>query len=109
MLRATQTIPVVFVLVADPVGSGYVASLPRPGGNATGFPPIVGTLGGRWAELLKEIAPRTTRVRLLYNPQSAPFIDSYASPFKAAAASHGMEAVDAPVDDVPGLESVFTR
>ena len=57
MLQQTRTIPIVFVLVADPVGSGYVASLPRPGGNATGFTPIVGSLGGKWVELLKEIAP----------------------------------------------------
>src|SRR5215813_2259159 len=56
--EAQSTIPVVFVLVADPVGSGYVASLPRPGGNATGFTPIVGSLGGKWVELLKEMAPQ---------------------------------------------------
>ncbi|AMN43109.1 ABC transporter substrate-binding protein [Rhodoplanes sp. Z2-YC6860] len=109
MLQATRTIPVVFVLVADPVGSGYVASLPRPGGNATGFTPIVDTLGGRWAELLKEIAPSTTRVRLLYNPSSASFIDSYAVPYRNAAASHGMESIAAPVDDLAGLEAVFAR
>jgi putative ABC transport system substrate-binding protein len=56
MLQQTRTIPIIFVLVADPVGSGFVASLPRPGGNATGFTPIVGSLGGKWVELLKEIA-----------------------------------------------------
>ena len=53
-----SAIPIVFVLVADPVGSGFVASLARPGGNATGFTPIVSSLGGKWVELLKEIAPR---------------------------------------------------
>jgi len=68
MLEQTRTIPVVFVLVADPVGSGYVASLPRPGGNATGFTPIVSSLGGKWVELLKEIAPPVARVTLLFNP-----------------------------------------
>src|SRR5262249_34830892 len=61
MLQNTHTIPIVFVLVADPVGSRYVASLNQPGGNATGFTPIVGSLGGKWAELLKEIAPRLGR------------------------------------------------
>ena len=57
MLQHTRTIPIIFLLVADPVGSRFVASLPLPGGNATGFTPIVGSLGGKWVELLKEIAP----------------------------------------------------
>lgn len=67
MLQQTHTIPIVFVLVADPVGSGYVASLPRLGGNVTGFAPIVGALGGKWVQLLKEIAPRLTG-RLVVQP-----------------------------------------
>jgi ABC-type uncharacterized transport system substrate-binding protein len=108
MLQQTRTIPIVFVLVADPVGSGFVASLPRPGGNATGFTPIVGSLGGKWVELLKEIAPRVARVTLLFNPPTATFIEGYLNPFKAAAASLGTEAVVAPVDDMPGLESLIT-
>src|SRR6476659_8324347 len=62
VLQQTRTIPIVFVLVADPVGSGYVASVPRPGGNMTGFTPIAGSLGGKWVQLLKEIAPRVVRV-----------------------------------------------
>ena len=108
MLEQTHTIPVVFVLVADPVGSGYVASLPRPGGNATGFTPIVSSLGGKWVELLKEIAPRLARVTLLFNPPTATFIQAYLSPFKAAAASVGVEAIVAPVNGVPELESQVT-
>jgi putative tryptophan/tyrosine transport system substrate-binding protein len=75
MLQQTRTIPIIFVLVADPVGSGFVASLPRPGGNATGFTPIVGSLGGKWVELLKEIAPRVARVTLLFNPPTATFVE----------------------------------
>ena len=71
MVQATRTVPVIFVLVADPVGSGFVASLPRPGGNVTGFTPIVGSLGGKWAELVKEIAPGIAQVTLLFNPQAA--------------------------------------
>jgi putative ABC transport system substrate-binding protein len=108
MVQATRTVPVVFVLVADPVGAGYVSSLPRPGGNVTGFNPIVPSLGGKWAELLKEIAPRTARVALLFNPPSALFIESYLKPFKAAAAALGMEAIVAPVGDLPELESRIT-
>src|SRR5215472_9855297 len=89
MLQQTRTIPIIFVLVADPVSSGFVANLSRPGGNVTGFTPIVGTLGGKWVELLKEIAPRVARVALLFNPPTATFIDGYLNPFKAAAASLG--------------------
>jgi putative tryptophan/tyrosine transport system substrate-binding protein len=108
MLQQTRTIPIIFVIVADPVGSGFVASLPQPGGNATGFTPIVRSLGGKWVELLKEIAPRVARVTLLFNPPTATFIEGYLNPFKAAAASLGTEAVVAPVDDMPGLESLIT-
>ena len=106
MLQQTDTIPIIFVLVADPVGSGFVASLPRPGGNVTGFTPIVGSLGGKWVELLKEIAPRIARVTLMFNPPTATFVEGYLSPFKVAAASFGAEAVIAPVHDMPELESL---
>src|SRR5262245_46043307 len=109
MLEQTRTIPIIFVLVADPVGSGFVASLPRPGGNATGFTPIVGSLGGKWVELLKEIAPRVARVTLLFNPPTATFVEGYLNPFKAAAASIGAEAIVAPVNDMPDVESLVTK
>jgi putative ABC transport system substrate-binding protein len=107
MLQQTRTIPIVFVIVADPVGSGFVASLPRPGGNATGFTPIVRSLGGKWVELLKEIAPRLARVALLFNPPTATFIEGFLDPFKAAAATVGAEAIVAPVNDMPGLEPLI--
>jgi putative tryptophan/tyrosine transport system substrate-binding protein len=106
MLQQTRSIPIVFVIVADPVGSGFVESLPRPGGNATGFTPIVRSLGGKWVELLKEIAPRLARVSLLFNPPTATFIEGYVSPFKTAAAAIGAEAAIAPVNDMPGFESL---
>ena len=67
LLQQTRTIPIVFAIVADPVGSGFVASLARPGGNATGFVVMEGSLGGKWLELLKEIAPQVTRVAALSN------------------------------------------
>ena len=107
MLQQTHTVPVVFVLVADPVGGGFVESLPRPGGNATGFTPIVRSLGGKWVELLKEIAPQLTRVTLLFNPPTATFIEGYLSPFKTAAASVGAEAIVAPINGIPDLESLI--
>jgi putative ABC transport system substrate-binding protein len=107
MLQQTRTTPVVFVWVANPVGSGFVASLARPGGNPTGFTPIEGSLGGKWVELLKEIAPRVARVTLLFNPAMATFIEDYLNPFKATAASLGVEAILAPVHDMSELESVI--
>jgi putative tryptophan/tyrosine transport system substrate-binding protein len=107
MLAQTRTIPVVFVLVADPVGSGFVASLPRPGGNATGFTPIVSSLGGKWVELLKEIAPHVTRVTLLFNPPTATFVRDYVNSFRAATASVGVEAIVAPVNDMAELQAYF--
>jgi putative tryptophan/tyrosine transport system substrate-binding protein len=106
MLQQTRTVPIVFATVADPVGSGFAASLARPGGNATGFATIEGSLGGKWLELLKEIAPRVTRVGLLFNPSSAPYAEYYLTSFNTAAASFGVEAVTAPVHDMPGAGSV---
>ena len=106
MLQQTRTIPIIFVWVADPVGSGFVASLPRPGGNVTGFTPIESSLGGKWVELLKDIAPRVVRVTLLFNPAMATFVEDYLSPFKSAAAFLGVEAIVAPVHDRSELEFV---
>jgi putative ABC transport system substrate-binding protein len=71
MLQQTRAIPLIFVLVGDPIGSGFVTSLAQPGGNLTGFAPIVGSLGGKWVEVLRDIAPRVSRVTLVFNPSSA--------------------------------------
>ena len=68
LLRATRTVPIVFVNVTDPVGAGFVASLARPGGNVTGFIQFEYSLSGKWLELLKEIAPRMTRAAVLRDP-----------------------------------------
>ena len=107
LLQETRTIPIVFALPADPVGSGFVASLARPGGNATGFTIMEGSLGGKWLELLKEIAPRVTRVVALFNPATAPYFEIYLKPFYAAAASFAVEATAAPVHDASELDSVI--
>jgi putative ABC transport system substrate-binding protein len=109
MLQQTRTIPVVFVIVADPVGSGFVESLARPGGNATGFTVMEPTISGKWVELLKEIAPRVNRVAVLFNPATTPYANIYLNPFKAAAASFGLEAIDAPVHSVSDLEFVIVE
>ena len=108
MLQQTRTIPILFVMVGDPVGSGFVANLSRPGGKVTGFTPIVSSLGGKWVELLKEIAPRVARVSLLFNPPTATFVEDYLRSFKAAAAASGMEALVAPVEDMREVEILLT-
>ena len=89
LLQQTRTIPIIFANVSDPVGSGFVASFPRPGGNVTGFINMEPTMAGKWLELLKEIAPRVARVAFLFNPATAPYAEYYLNPFKAAAASFG--------------------
>ena len=106
MLQQTRTIPIVFALVADPIGSGFVASFPQPGGNVTGFVTMEPTMAGKWLELLKEIAPRVARVAMLFNPATAPYAEYWLNPFKAAAASFAVEAIVAPVHDTSELESV---
>jgi putative ABC transport system substrate-binding protein len=100
LLRATRTIPVVFTEVSDPVGSGFVETLARPGGNATGFVDIEASLSGKWLELLKQAIPSITRVALMFNPKTAPGAGSYyLRPFEAAARTLGVEPVAAPVRD----------
>ena len=107
LLQQTPTIPIIFVNVSDPVGSGLVASFPRPGGNVTGFTNIEPTMAGKWLELLKEVAPRVNRVAFLFNPTTAPYAEYYLNSFKAAAPSFAMEAIAAPVRDTSELESVI--
>jgi putative tryptophan/tyrosine transport system substrate-binding protein len=107
MLLQTRAIPVIFVIVADPVGSGFVASLARPAGNATGFIVMEPTIASKWLELLKEIAPSVKRAAFLFNPATTPFADIYLNPFKAAAATFAVEAIAAPVHDASELEAVF--
>jgi putative ABC transport system substrate-binding protein len=105
-LEQTHTIPIVFAVVTDPVGSGFVTSFSRPGGNVTGFTTMEPTMAGKWLELLKEIAPRVNRAALLFNPATMPSIENFLSSFKAAAASLAVEAIVAPVRDTSALESV---
>jgi ABC-type uncharacterized transport system substrate-binding protein len=106
MAQQTRTIPIIFVMVGDPVGSGFVESLSRPGRNLTGFTNNQSPLIGKWMELLKEIAPTVTRAAMLFNPPTASFVAYYLNPFKAAAKSFGMDAIVAPVEDESELDSV---
>jgi putative tryptophan/tyrosine transport system substrate-binding protein len=110
LLKQTRTIPIVFAMVADPVGSGFVANMSRPGGLVTGFATLEGSLGGKWLELLKEVAPRVARAAVLFNPTTAAtFVEYYLNPMKAASGSFGVEVIAAPVHDTAELESVVAR
>jgi putative tryptophan/tyrosine transport system substrate-binding protein len=107
--RETRTIPIVFVPVADPVGSGFVAGLPRPGGNITGFISYEASLAGKWLELLTEIAPAVKRVAAIFNPDTAAANRSYYLPsFEAAARSLKVEPITALVHSDAEIETVIT-
>jgi ABC-type uncharacterized transport system substrate-binding protein len=91
--QESGTVPIVFTAISDPVGSGFVESLARPGRNATGFTNFVPTMAAKWLEVLKEIAPQVKRAVLLFNPQTAPYVaEYYQRPFEAAAPSFGVQA-----------------
>ena len=98
----TRTTPIVFVRVSDPVGQGFVQSLARPGGNITGFSAVDPPMMGKWLQLLKEIAPRVTRVAVIFNPDTAPFAPPLNRAIETAAPSFGMTVTLAPVHDDAG-------
>jgi putative ABC transport system substrate-binding protein len=105
VLRETRTIPVVFSIVSDPVGAGFGASLPHPGGNATGFINIESSMGGKWLELLKEVAPHVSGVTLLFDPTTGPQANYYQGPIEAAARSLAIAFKLAPVGDIAAIET----
>jgi putative ABC transport system substrate-binding protein len=104
--RATQTIPIVFAFVADPVANGFVASVARPGGNITGFATYEPTISVKWLQLLKEIAPRVTRVAFMYDPAN-PIWPGYLRPIEAAAPSLGMQVSPQAVHNRAEIERVL--
>ena len=106
VMQETKTIPIVFANVSYPVGRGFVASFSRPGGNITGFVSFESSLGGKWLELLKEIAPGVHRVAFLFNPTTTSFAEYFLGPFKVAARSFAVDAIASPVHDVSELETV---
>lgn len=90
---ATNSIPIVFVNVTDPIASGMVASLARPGANITGFTDMDPAIAGKWVELLKMLVPPLDTVAMVYNPESAaPFVGGYIQPFEYAARKLDMRA-----------------
>ena len=102
-----STTPMVFVLIADPIGSGFVASLAHPGGNLTGFMNVDAPMAGKWLELIKEAAPKVKRVALIFNPRTSPY-QSYLNSFREAALKAEVEAIPTPVLDTAELESSIT-
>src|SRR5215472_9813722 len=106
LAHETRTISIVFTGVSDPIGSGFVANLAHPGGNITGFMVNDPSLGGKWVELLKEIAPRTARVTLLFNPATTVPVQHFMPSIQAAASSFALEVSAAPVrakDEIEGV------
>jgi putative tryptophan/tyrosine transport system substrate-binding protein len=103
----TSTIPIVFS-ASDPIGRGFVASLANPGGNMTGVTNFEASLGGKWLELLHDVAPRVSRVVLMFNPDTAPFAHYYLATFRSAASVLAVEPIEAPVYGAAEIESVVT-
>jgi putative ABC transport system substrate-binding protein len=108
LVQQTSTIPIVFATVGDPVGSGFVASWARPSRNVTGFTTVEGSVGGKYLEMLKEIAPRVTRVSAMFNPASAPYVDYFMSPLQTTAQSLGVTASAAPVQGASEIEPTIS-
>ena len=103
LLQATRTVPIVFATVLDPVGAGFVDSLARPGGNATGFIAFEYSMSGKWLELLKQIAPSVTRVAVLRDPATAAGIGQFAA-IQSVAPSLGVEVSPINVRDAGEIE-----
>jgi putative ABC transport system substrate-binding protein len=108
LLRETKIIPIVFCRVGDPVGSGFVESLARPGGNVTGFTAFEASMGPKWLELLKEVSPGLAHVALLFNPKTAPHVESlFLRSIQSATSSLGIAAVPARVQSSAEIEDTI--
>jgi len=101
--RETRAIPIVFVFVNDPIGSGFIANLARPGGNITGLTLFEAAVAGKWLSMLKEIAPRLSRAGFVFNPKTTSFAH-YLSEAEAIANSLGIELVPSPVENAADIE-----
>jgi putative ABC transport system substrate-binding protein len=102
--RESRTMPIVFAAVADPIGSGFVASLPRPGGNITGVMQYEATVTGKWLAMLKEIAPGLERAAFVANPETATYYDYYLRAAEAVAPSLAIDVVFSPIKNAADIE-----
>ena len=107
--QATRTIPVIFVVVNDPVGQALIASLAHPGSNITGFTFVDFEMIGKWLELLKEIAPGVARAGLMFNPDLAPYFHVYLREFGVVPTRLAVDITAAPVHDAAEIEVVIAR
>jgi len=110
LMHATRTIPIVFVSVSDPIGSGFVASTARPGGNITGFTILNASIAGKYVSMLKDMVPQLARVALMYNPDSVPDSGTFFSgAFMEAAAQYKVQPIIAEVHDPAEIENTITK
>ena len=110
LMQATRTIPIVFVAVSDPIGSGFVASMARPTGNVTGFTVLHASIAGKYLEMLKEMAPQLARVAIMYNPNSVPDDGKFFSrPFIASATKFKVRPITAEVHDPSEIENAIMK
>jgi putative ABC transport system substrate-binding protein len=107
--QATRTIPIVFAVVVDPVGQGFISSLARPGGNITGFTLIDFVMLGKWLEMLKQMAPGVRRAILLFNPETAPFYAVFMREFGEVPSWLAVGLAAAPVRDEADVETAVAR
>ena len=105
--QATNTVPIVFVQVSDPVAQGFVASLTKPGGNLTGFAQYEFAIGGKWLDLLKEIAPGLAHVGVMFNPNTSPQSKFFMRSVESAARTLGVQATAVPVRATADIEPAF--
>jgi len=102
--QESRTVPIVFAIVADPIGSGFIASLPRPGGNITGVMLYEASITGKWLAMLKEIAPRLERAAFVMNPKTAPFYNYYLSAAESLSPTLGIKLVPSLVENITDIE-----
>ena len=109
MQRATQTTPIVFVQVSDPVTQGFVTNIAHPGGNITGFAAYESSFGGKWLDLLRQMVPHLRRAAVMFNPETAPQSKLFLGAVEAAGQSMGVEVAEAPLHAVSDIEPAMAR
>ena len=108
--RETNTVPLVFVQVSDPIGTGFITNMAHPGGNITGFTNFESSMVGKWVELLKDMAPGISRVAFLFNPETAPYVTRYYQrPLETSARALGIEPWAASVSSATDIESAIAK